>query len=100
QAEDGIRDKLVTGVQTCALPIYRSAAFCWLGPSPARWLEGRCHSPRESGRRPIFVEAAPGLLRLRIRHRKRLPEKYDFAEACAEPAWLSTLTLQRATLDS
>src|SRR5205823_8237429 len=22
-AEDGIRDKLVTGVQTCALPIYR-----------------------------------------------------------------------------
>src|SRR2546425_4496674 len=25
QAEDGIRDKLVTGVQTCALPIYRIA---------------------------------------------------------------------------
>src|SRR6266404_8044642 len=25
QAEDGIRDKLVTGVQTCALPIYLSA---------------------------------------------------------------------------
>src|SRR2546425_11909096 len=25
QAEDGIRDKLVTGVQTCALPIYRRA---------------------------------------------------------------------------
>src|SRR2546425_944455 len=25
QAEDGIRDKLVTGVQTCALPIYRGA---------------------------------------------------------------------------
>src|SRR3989441_1513638 len=24
QAEDGIRDKLVTGVQTCALPIYAS----------------------------------------------------------------------------
>src|SRR2546425_3697153 len=24
QAEDGIRDKLVTGVQTCALPIYQS----------------------------------------------------------------------------
>src|SRR5205823_8290440 len=28
QAEDGIRDKLVTGVQTCALPIYpESPAF-------------------------------------------------------------------------
>src|SRR2546425_8277947 len=25
QAEDGIRDKLVTGVQTCALPISRAA---------------------------------------------------------------------------
>src|SRR5207244_6479551 len=27
QAEDGIRDDLVTGVQTCALPI---CATCWL----------------------------------------------------------------------
>src|SRR2546425_10811632 len=27
QAEDGIRDKLVTGVQTCALPIYPQALF-------------------------------------------------------------------------
>src|SRR5687767_6196684 len=26
QAEDGIRDKLVTGVQTCALPIYDTIA--------------------------------------------------------------------------
>src|SRR2546425_5268797 len=25
QAEDGIRDKLVTGVQTCALPIWRGS---------------------------------------------------------------------------
>src|SRR5205823_8453140 len=25
QAEDGIRDKLVTGVQTCALPIYSAS---------------------------------------------------------------------------
>src|SRR3989441_5187996 len=28
QAEDGIRDKLVTGVQTCALPIYGMLRFC------------------------------------------------------------------------
>src|SRR3989442_9359768 len=27
QAEDGIRDADVTGVQTCALPIYRSRSF-------------------------------------------------------------------------
>src|SRR3989441_3105366 len=32
QAEDGIRDKLVTGVQTCALPIYRLIAYKqWMG---------------------------------------------------------------------
>src|SRR2546425_9674429 len=28
QAEDGIRDKLVTGVQTCALPISRPVPSC------------------------------------------------------------------------
>src|SRR5699024_12179792 len=27
QAEDGIRDRNVTGVQTCALPIYRCSVF-------------------------------------------------------------------------
>src|SRR5215207_10453016 len=36
QAEDGIRDPLVTGVQTCALPIFEAAAekFGW-GKKPA-----------------------------------------------------------------
>src|SRR5205823_8583749 len=29
QAEDGIRDKLVTGAQTCALPIYCSFCSVW-----------------------------------------------------------------------
>src|SRR2546423_5703144 len=31
QAEDGIRDKLVTGVQTCALPICRRSKPSWEG---------------------------------------------------------------------
>src|SRR2546429_32250 len=31
QAEDGIRDVAVTGVQTCALPIYRCAVVHGLG---------------------------------------------------------------------
>src|SRR2546425_5826069 len=31
QAEDGIRDKLVTGVQTCALPIYPTLGSKKLG---------------------------------------------------------------------
>src|ERR1017187_8816169 len=33
QAEDGIRDTSVTGVQTCALPIYRRAPTPTSGPS-------------------------------------------------------------------
>src|SRR5205823_1362476 len=32
QAEDGIRDKLVTGVQTCALPILTVAMNCLVVP--------------------------------------------------------------------
>src|SRR4029079_4594258 len=48
QAEDGIRDKLVTGVQTCALPISIAAAGCGSTSrstrSPRRWPTrcGRC----------------------------------------------------------
>ena len=33
QAEDGIRDRLVTGVQTCALPIYGSKTVFYEVPS-------------------------------------------------------------------
>src|SRR5207247_4232054 len=33
QAEDGIRDPLVTGVQTCALPIFRVAAPSGIVPA-------------------------------------------------------------------
>src|SRR6266404_6513592 len=38
QAEDGIRDKLVTGVQTCALPISGTQVSGWLDawtPAPS-----------------------------------------------------------------
>src|SRR5437867_8142090 len=31
QAEDGIRDRTVTGVQTCALPIYPHRCQCFIG---------------------------------------------------------------------
>src|SRR5205823_9937787 len=36
QAEDGIRDKLVTGVQTCALPILAVAIAPWPA-APVGW---------------------------------------------------------------
>src|SRR6266487_7195600 len=51
QAEDGIRDGRVTGVQTCALPIFGSARARreryvgqWIPeplPEPAEWSSGR-----------------------------------------------------------
>src|SRR2546423_14006265 len=47
QAEDGIRDKLVTGVQTCALPISRASV---------RRSDARCRRPRPLG----AVRAAAG----------------------------------------
>src|SRR5205823_7883338 len=44
QAEDGIRDKLVTGVQTCALPILRTA----MSPSSRYTTERVCSSTAEA----------------------------------------------------
>src|SRR2546430_11331315 len=57
QAEDGIRDLTVTGVQTCALPISsvspRSCAPSWRGSQPlfsAFWVCGTS-TPAEAGDR-------------------------------------------------
>src|SRR5207244_10540077 len=47
QAEDGIRDDLVTGVQTCALPIWSRGHPEGFPPPPRAWA-GR--SARERGR--------------------------------------------------
>src|SRR3989449_2230587 len=46
QAEDGIRDVAVTGVQTCALPISAPAALDEGGPAPRR-LEPAPHLARQ-----------------------------------------------------
>src|SRR3989441_6597724 len=37
QAEDGIRDKLVTGVQTCALPIWNNLGTVGLAAGNGGW---------------------------------------------------------------
>src|SRR5687767_15571527 len=50
QAEDGIRDKLVTGVQTCALPIYGARAA-----HRAALRAGRTARPGADGRRQRFA---------------------------------------------
>src|SRR2546425_8689517 len=47
QAEDGIRDKLVTGVQTCALPISRSPEPPAPPPTHGGTPVGSLHVPRK-----------------------------------------------------
>src|SRR5205823_10242696 len=51
QAEDGIRDKLVTGVQTCALPISRA------GGKPRRFPPDR----RAQARRMNMTQPLPAV---------------------------------------
>src|SRR2546423_10332979 len=53
KAEDGIRDKLVTGVQTCALPICRHHDRHCFGlrdrwPRPEQWRSWCRRRPRRS----------------------------------------------------
>src|SRR5205823_7792910 len=58
QAEDGIRDKLVTGVQTCALPI-----CTW-----SRFAAGHCahsgqHCARQRSKRRRYSRCTQALMR-------------------------------------
>src|SRR2546423_7100603 len=57
QAEDGIRDKLVTGVQTCALPIWRSRPL--MRPS-RRSRPTRCSASTTLARRARSEERRVG----------------------------------------
>src|SRR5215469_18000840 len=59
QAEDGIRDLYVTGVQTCALPISAPRRRPEPGPAPRRRAtarEGRIYRPRRSEERRVGKE--------------------------------------------
>src|SRR5205823_7223364 len=66
QAEDGIRDKLVTGVQTCALPI--SVARMKSSPSPVCKIR---HTPS------TYSGAYP-----QSRFASRLPRNNSFCRPC------------------
>src|SRR5258708_29329374 len=61
QAEDGIRDDLVTGVQTCALPISRHAEAGGLVDEAIAWYEqasehARARSQHRSEERRVGKE--------------------------------------------
>src|SRR6267378_7291947 len=92
QAEDGIRDLYVTGVQTCALPISNSRSVCRTdrrGPRlrrqesrPRRDSNQNRLRKRLSQQKSLFLSAARGLRKIwvlifPIRHRREdrfLPE--------------------------
>src|SRR5699024_11981522 len=46
QAEDGIRDRNVTGVQTCALPIFAESTTATASASTPSWTRGAAPAER------------------------------------------------------
>src|SRR5256885_14679692 len=68
QAEDGIRDYKVTGVQTCALPIYTCA------PPRCRLLTATCMGPALPSGAPVLgFTSKRGKLLLEMSRRMRWP---------------------------
>src|SRR5258706_2606066 len=58
QAEDGIRDWSVTGVQTCALPIFKTPSCCRpLGRLQATWCADS--AAEDGGRRRFCLGVLP-----------------------------------------
>src|SRR5437660_5590175 len=75
QAEDGIRDGHVTGVQTCALPIYglRTSEVVAITLDDIRWRQDslRIHQPKTSSllELPLINEVSSAI----VKHLKRTP---------------------------
>src|SRR5258708_34501613 len=85
QAEDGIRDDLVTGVQTCALPI--SALEAWLEPvRPQRVRERPDGLPAQPAVRRTGVHAAHAALRCFAAEPDRDPESRAYGRGQPDPA--------------
>src|SRR5205823_8891708 len=89
QAEDGIRDKLVTGVQTCALPI-----FNWAISRTCRQIRGRDYVVGLNDFRDGVADNSPTLHQLpRLAVRATLPMAATGVEigraSCRERVWIS-----------
>src|SRR5690348_17626762 len=94
QAEDGIRDGRVTGVQTCALPIWLLAAALAEGPAHAYLL----HGPPGVGKRALALLFAAELLGDHARVERRThPDLYVLEPvgdqigraSCRERVWVA-----------
>src|SRR5258708_16680751 len=101
QAEDGIRDDLVTGVQTCALPIWllttivRLRRRCAPGEREIGVIPAQPHDRREQpGRRdgPRFAEDAPGPHGSLPEAAQRVPQQSGRA-SCRERVYVSLVAV-------
>src|SRR5437762_12412207 len=82
QAEDGIRDTSVTGVQTCALPIYaRRIDRRALDDRREHRSLGECHVARRSEERRVGKEGRP------LGAPQHQKNKVWFLRFDAEPEW-------------
>src|SRR5438552_8268224 len=76
QAEDGIRDDLVTGVQTCALPIFvHAAAIDRRGDRGQH--DDRSRQRGRHGGRPGNQDRQPRADRAQLSHRRALPHRSE-----------------------
>src|SRR5260370_18771631 len=84
QAEDGIRDSSVTGVQTCALPIYQHRLLRGDGGAG----DALYREEGGAGDRQLLLLRAMGLallLSARLQHRRQLPRRKEIGRAsCRE----------------
>src|SRR5690625_7495327 len=86
QAEDGIRDGHVTGVQTCALPILNHPWFSPCGFCAVPVLPATAISPRLAYHRPLPVVTTPRIpLRTTSRSEERRVGKEGRARRSREP---------------
>src|SRR5690606_40295633 len=99
QAEDGIRDFHVTGVQTCALPISHGASAACTGAAPS---VGPCHAPPpwgppEVGRSPaapLPSDAGTGEHPSTRQHRPRHRIREIGRASCRERVWSSVVAVE------
>src|SRR2546430_11292425 len=74
QAEDGIRDLTVTGVQTCALPISADAPCAWADATrrSPRWAASRSRCGRRSEEHTSELQSQSNLVcRLLLEKKKK-----------------------------
>src|SRR5687767_15304535 len=91
QAEDGIRDKLVTGVQTCALPI----CAVLRRPRSARWRRRHQEDQlRSVERRDATGQTVPGVLA----HEQRRASPRRLERAHLSPAFDEALLVDRKSV--